>query len=247
MFAQLDLFAPPGEAPQKPELKRGRLTPPAIVVLEETNPQVEQEPRLEPFPDRQGSEPISTAEEFSQEPGQAMTMVSEPPMVPESPTVATIAADDAALETATADMAATGLPAKSAETKKGSRDRKSIREMSMEASRVEIPADEQLFSKQYYGIGEVAAMFRVNASLLRFWEAEFDILKPRKNKKGDRFFRPEDIKNLKMIHHLLRERKYTIEGARDFLKKSGRRKEQFEAVESLKKIRAFLLELKAGL
>lgn len=132
-------------------------------------------------------------------------------------------------------------------TGKSNRGRKSIREMSRDAALVEIPPDEQLFSKQYYGIGEVATMFNVNASLLRFWESEFDILKPRKNKKGDRFFRPEDIKNIQQIHHLLRERKYTIEGAREFLKKSGRRQQQFEAIESLKKIRAFLLELKAGL
>jgi DNA-binding transcriptional MerR regulator len=132
-------------------------------------------------------------------------------------------------------------------TGKSNRGRKSIREMSRDAALVEIPPDEQLFSKQYYGIGEVATMFNVNASLLRFWESEFDILKPRKNKKGDRFFRPEDIKNLQQIHHLLRERKYTIEGAREFIKKSGRRQQQFEAIESLKKIRAFLLELKTGL
>jgi DNA-binding transcriptional MerR regulator len=132
-------------------------------------------------------------------------------------------------------------------TAKSNRGRKSIREMSRDAALVEIPPDEQLFSKQYYGIGEVATMFNVNASLLRFWESEFDILKPRKNKKGDRFFRPEDIKNIQQIHHLLRERKYTIEGAREFLKKSGRRQQQFEAIESLKKIRTFLLELKAGL
>jgi DNA-binding transcriptional MerR regulator len=156
-------------------------------------------------------------------------------------------ADEPAGETILSEATVPDTQARNAALKKGSRGRKSIREMSQEASRVEIPADEQLFSKQYYGIGEVAAMFRVNASLLRFWEAEFDILKPRKNKKGDRFFRPEDIKNLQLIHHLLRERKYTIEGARDFLRKSGKRKEQFEAVESLKKIRAFLLELKAGL
>ena len=130
---------------------------------------------------------------------------------------------------------------------KSGRGRKSIQEMSREAALVEIPEDSVLFSKQYYSIGEVASMFRVNASLLRFWEAEFPVLKPRKNKKGDRFFRPEDIKNLQLIHHLLRERKYTIEGAREFLKKSGKRKEQFEAIESLKKIKSFLLELKAGI
>jgi DNA-binding transcriptional MerR regulator len=131
--------------------------------------------------------------------------------------------------------------------RKGTRGRKSLKEMSLEAARVEIPEDEVLFSKQYYGIGEVAAMFQVNASLLRYWESEFDMLKLRKNRKGDRFFRPEDIKNLKLIHHLLRERKYTIEGAKDFLKRSNRSRETFEAVESLKRIRSFLLGLKAGL
>jgi DNA-binding transcriptional MerR regulator len=133
------------------------------------------------------------------------------------------------------------------ETARSSRGRKSIRELSLEAAFVNIPEDAVLYSKQYYGIGEVAAMFQVNASLLRYWESEFDILKPRKNRKGDRFFRPDDIKNLQLIHHLLREKKYTIEGAREYLKKSRKGKEKFEAVETLKKIRQFLLELKAGL
>jgi DNA-binding transcriptional MerR regulator len=131
--------------------------------------------------------------------------------------------------------------------KKTSRGRKSIKEMSLEAARIEVPADDILYKKQYYGIGEVAAMFQVNASLLRYWESEFDILKLRKNKKGDRFFKTEDIKNLQLIHHLLRERKYTIEGARDFMKKSKKNNKQFETIESLKKIKSFLLEMKAGL
>ena len=133
------------------------------------------------------------------------------------------------------------------DSKKNARGRKSIREMSLEAARIDVPADDILYAKQYYGIGEVAAMFQVNASLLRYWESEFDVLKPRKNKKGDRFFRPDDIKNLQLIHHLLRERKYTIEGARDFLKKSKKSNKQFETIESLKKIKSFLLEMKAGL
>jgi DNA-binding transcriptional MerR regulator len=130
---------------------------------------------------------------------------------------------------------------------KTTRGRKSIKEMSLEAARIEVPTDDILYTKQYYGIGEVAAMFQVNASLLRYWESEFDILKLRKNKKGDRFFRPDDIKNLQLIHHLLRERKYTIEGARDFMKKSKKNNKQFETIESLKKIKLFLLEMKAGL
>lgn len=133
------------------------------------------------------------------------------------------------------------------DSKKNTRGRKSIKEMSLEAARIEVPTDDILYTKQYYGIGEVAAMFQVNASLLRYWESEFDVLKLRKNKKGDRFFRPEDIKSLQLIHHLLRERKYTIEGARDFMKKSKKTNKQFETIESLKKIKSFLLEMKAGL
>ena len=86
------------------------------------------------------------------------------------------------------------------------------------AGLVEIPGDEVLFQKQYYSIGDVATMFKENTSLIRYWENEFPILKPKKNKKGDRFFRPEDVKNLRMIYHLLRERKYTIDGAKEFLR-----------------------------
>jgi DNA-binding transcriptional MerR regulator len=175
--------------------------------------------------------------------------VVEPPAEKPAPAEIPVQVADQALpETLTdaapdeAQVASTpAVPAKSG------RGRKSLQEMGREAALLEIPEDSVLFSKQYYSIGEVASMFHVNASLLRFWETEFSILKPRKNKKGDRFFRPEDIKNLQLIHHLLRERKYTIEGAREFLRKSGRRKEQFEAIESLKKIKAFLIELKAGM
>lgn len=110
-----------------------------------------------------------------------------------------------------------------------------------------IPTDEILDSKQYYPISEVANMFNVNISLLRFWEKEFSILKPRKNKKGDRLFRPEDIRNLKIIHFLLKEKKYTIKGAKEYLKKGKKADDKFDAVEVLKNIRTMLLELKAGL
>jgi DNA-binding transcriptional MerR regulator len=128
---------------------------------------------------------------------------------------------------------------------KSKRGRKSLKQVSAEADLIEIPADEVLFSKQYYTMGEVAEMFRVNQSLLRFWETEFDILQPRKNKKGDRYFRPIDIKNLHLIYHLLRQRKYTIEGAKDFLKKNKKAEERFEAIQRLQEIRAFLQEWKA--
>lgn len=131
--------------------------------------------------------------------------------------------------------------------KTGTRGRKSIKEMSMEADLPEIPEDGLLYSKQYYGIGEVASMFKVNASLLRYWESEFDILKPKKNGKGDRFFRPDDIKNLQLIHHLLRQKKFTIEGAREYLRNNKRSTEKFEMVRQLEQLKRFLLEMKAGL
>jgi DNA-binding transcriptional MerR regulator len=130
---------------------------------------------------------------------------------------------------------------------KSGRGRKSIRQISEEADLIQIPEDEVLFQKHYYTMGEVAEMFRVNQSLLRFWEAEFSILQPKKNKKGDRYFRPIDIKNLHLIYHLLRQRKYTIEGAKDFLKKNSKAEEKFETIKKLEEVKRFLLEMKASL
>ena len=130
---------------------------------------------------------------------------------------------------------------------KSGRGRKSIRQIAEEADLIQIPEDDILFLKHYYTMGEVADMFRVNQSLLRFWEAEFSILQPKKNKKGDRYFRPVDIKNLHLIYHLLRQRKYTIEGAKDFLKKNSRAEEKFETIKKLEEVKRFLLEMRASL
>ncbi len=130
--------------------------------------------------------------------------------------------------------------------KKAGRGRRKLKDTEPEEP-VVIPDDEILFQKAYYGIGEVAAMFGVNVSLIRSWEKEFDILQPRKNRKGDRFFKPSDIKNLVLIHDLVRRRKFTLEGAKDFLKKNKQAKEKHEVIQSLQKIRSFLLELKANL
>ena len=105
------------------------------------------------------------------------------------------------------------------EKRRSTRGRLSLKEIHVNADLIQIPPDEILFQKQYYSIGEVSKWFRVNQSLIRYWETEFDILEPRKNRKGDRFFRPIDVKNLVLIHDLLRRRKFTIEGAKDFLKK----------------------------
>jgi DNA-binding transcriptional MerR regulator len=140
--------------------------------------------------------------------------------------------------------ASSSTPGKPAKSKRG---RKSLKQATAEADLIEVPGDDILFSKQYYTMRAVAEMFRVNQSLLRFWETEFDILQPRKNKKGDRYFRPIDIKNLHLIYHLLRQRKYTIEGAKEFLKTSKKADERFEAIQRLQEIKAFLLEWKAQL
>ena len=138
------------------------------------------------------------------------------------------------------------LPVKK-EGKKSTRGRKSIKNAGITVDLIEVPEDEILFQKMYYSIGKVAEMFKVNQSQIRMWEKAFDVLQPKKNGKGDRLFRPEDIKNLQLIHHLIRERKYTMEGAKDFIKKNKKADEKFQMIESLKKLRAFLNELKASL
>lgn len=142
--------------------------------------------------------------------------------------------------------AETKAPAKTTE-RKSTRGRMKLADMDVLVDLVEVPEDEVLFQKRYYGIGEVSAMFKVNISLIRFWENEFDILKPKKNGKGDRLFRPEDVKSLQLIYHLLREKKYSIAGAKDFLKKNKKTEEAFAMIETLKKTKAFLLDLKANL
>lgn len=102
--------------------------------------------------------------------------------------------------------------------------------------------------KLYYSIGEVAAYFDVNTSLIRFWEKEFDIIRPHKNKKGNRLFTQKDIDNLKLIHHLVKERGFTLEGARQKLKENPAAAEkESELADRLKKVRSFLVELKENL
>ena len=139
---------------------------------------------------------------------------------------------------------AVDLPPKKPLSKRG---RPSLKEIDINADLVQIPPDEILFQKQYYSIGQVAKWFRVNQSLVRYWETEFDILEPRKNRKGDRFFRPIDVKNLLLIYDLLRRRKFTLEGAKEYLKNAKKAEEKFAVIQSLEKIKAFFLELKATL
>ena len=103
----------------------------------------------------------------------------------------------------------------------------------------------ELPEKLYYGIGEVAEAFGVNTSLIRFWEKEFDIIKPKKNAKGNRKFTPEDIKNLELIYHLVKERGFTLEGAKTHLKEEGKKTlDNFEIIRKLENIKSTLIQLK---
>ena len=102
--------------------------------------------------------------------------------------------------------------------------------------------------KLYYSIGEVADAFGVNTSLIRFWEKEFDVLKPKKNAKGNRRFTPQDIKNLELIFHLVKERGFTLEGAKIHIKeKKHQTLDKFEIILKLKAVRAALLQIKEEL
>ncbi|MEQ9299154.1 MAG: MerR family transcriptional regulator [Cyclobacteriaceae bacterium] len=108
-----------------------------------------------------------------------------------------------------------------------------------------MPYKEKEIEKKYYTIGEVADDLGVATSLIRFWEGEFDIIKPKKNRKGNRQFTKEDIKNVKLIFHLVKEKGYTLQGAREFIKSDvNAAMDKVEMVESLKRIRGFLIDIK---
>src|ERR1700759_799290 len=108
-----------------------------------------------------------------------------------------------------------------------------------------MPYKEREINKMYYTMGEVSAMFDVNQSLIRFYEKEFDILQPKKNKKGNRYFTPEDVENLKIIFHLIRDKGYTLAGAKDHLKTSGDgTKDTQTMISTLENLKKFLLEVR---
>lgn len=112
-----------------------------------------------------------------------------------------------------------------------------------------MPYKEKSDEKLFFSIGEVSEMFDVNASLIRFWEKEFDIIKPRKNNKGNRMFTKADIENFRLIFHLVKERGYTLQGAKDKLKgtTTDEASANVEVVKSLERVKGFLLELKEEL
>lgn len=110
------------------------------------------------------------------------------------------------------------------------------------------PYKEPIIEKIFFPIGEVAEMFGVNQSLIRFWEKEFDILKPQKNKKGNRLLTKQDIENLRLIFHLVKERGMTLNGAKQKLKNNIEdTTKNFEVVKKLQSIKSQLLDIKAEL
>lgn len=108
-----------------------------------------------------------------------------------------------------------------------------------------MPYKEHEISKMYYTMGEVSKLFDVNPSLLRFYEKEFDVLQPKKNKKGNRYFTPEDIENLRIILHLTRDKGYTLNGAKEHLKNNmADSKDSHRVINSLENLKKFLLEVR---
>ncbi len=111
-----------------------------------------------------------------------------------------------------------------------------------------MPKLKEEITKLYYSIGEVAEMFDVSKSLIRFWESEFDLLKPQKNRKGDRRFTQKNLDQFRTIYQLVKEKGYTLEGAKREIKRnrrylSGKQK----SLKSLKKVRGFLEDMKGRL
>jgi DNA-binding transcriptional MerR regulator len=111
-----------------------------------------------------------------------------------------------------------------------------------------MPYKEKKVEKLFYSIGEVAEMLSVPVSTVRFWENEFDILKPRKNKKGNRLFTAGDIKNLKIIHHLVKEKGMTLAGVKKQLSANWEETDyKHEVRQSLLEIQGMLLDLRDGI
>jgi DNA-binding transcriptional MerR regulator len=104
---------------------------------------------------------------------------------------------------------------------------------------------EKEIEKLYYSIGEVAEIFGVAPSLIRFWETEFDVIKPKKNRKGNRQFTKKDIDNVRTIYHLVKEKGFTLQGAKEMLRNDNQSvRDKMELLESLKNVRSFLVELR---
>jgi DNA-binding transcriptional MerR regulator len=107
---------------------------------------------------------------------------------------------------------------------------------------------EKEIEKIYYSIGEVAEMFNVAPSLIRFWESEFELIQPKKNRKGNRQFTKEDIENVRTIYHLVKEKGFTLQGAKEMLRNDSQAvKDKMEMISALKRVRQFLTEVREKL
>ncbi len=111
-----------------------------------------------------------------------------------------------------------------------------------------MPYKEKEIEKKYYTIGEVADILGVATSLIRFWEGEFDNIKPKKNRKGNRQFTKDDLQSVKLIYHLVKEKGYTLQGARDYIASGGNNKsDKIDAIEQLRSLRDFLSKIRQQL
>lgn len=111
-----------------------------------------------------------------------------------------------------------------------------------------MPYKEKDITKRYYTMGEITEMFDANASQVRFYEKEFEILQPKKNKKGNRLFSPEDVENLRIIFHLVKEKGFTLQGAKEHLKGNKTEiRENQRVIDSLERLKGFLLEISGKL
>jgi len=111
-----------------------------------------------------------------------------------------------------------------------------------------MPYKETEIKKLYYSIGEVAKMFGVSTSLIRYWESEFSNIKPKKNKKGNRLFMDRDIEAIHLVYHLVKEKGYKLDGAKEVLKQKGETAERnFKVISSLKSLKKLLSDIKDSL
>lgn len=108
-----------------------------------------------------------------------------------------------------------------------------------------MPYKEKIIEKRYYSIGEVAEKFGVATSLIRFWESEFSTIKPKKNRKGNRQFTKSDLESIQLVYHLVKERGFTLNGAKEMLKNdSSSLHDKIEVIDSLSRVKSFLVELR---
>ncbi|WP_114751336.1 MerR family transcriptional regulator [Pleomorphovibrio marinus] len=111
-----------------------------------------------------------------------------------------------------------------------------------------MPYKEKEIEKKYFSIGEVAEKFKVATSLIRYWEGEFDIIKPKKDKKGNRRFTKDDIEKIQLIYHLVKEKGYTLQGAQEIIKNEHYRlQDKASMIQRLMEIKSFLIEIRSKL